>query len=315
MLTILHQNRSPESWSGGDIIRQMKTIEELKKLGLKVDFSSELSPNLDGYDIVHLFNLCWDWTYKQFVNAYRQRKKIVISPIFHPNTAQLSAHNMVLEAQAIICQSKNEIIEMKKIYPNLGDPNYPTKFYAIENGIASIFGNNKEKFSLNNEDYVLCVGRIQETKNQHMLVKAMALGGFKNLVLIGDTDENYLPAVRDYPGLRMIIFPYMQQKELAKYYKGARVVAVPSLLETFNNTLLEALASGTPVIYTNKALGGKDLPVHLCDPYSSDSIVQALKEAWSDKIDEKWRKKFIADHKWKNKTKEIKGVYDKVMAG
>ncbi len=60
-----------------------KTKEYLEKLGVQVDISLELEPNLDGYDLVHLFNLMEPQDiYIQMQNAKAQNKKIILSTIY-----------------------------------------------------------------------------------------------------------------------------------------------------------------------------------------------------------------------------------------
>lgn len=68
---------------GGDLIQILKTKEYLEKLGVTVDISLEFEPNLEGYDVVHLFNLMDPQDiYLQCINAKRQNKKIVLSTIY-----------------------------------------------------------------------------------------------------------------------------------------------------------------------------------------------------------------------------------------
>ena len=75
------------SCAGGDTIQMQKTKEYLEKLGLKVDLSLELRPNLSDYDVVHLFNLTRvQETYVQVKNAVDQGKPIVFSTIYWPNS-------------------------------------------------------------------------------------------------------------------------------------------------------------------------------------------------------------------------------------
>lgn len=68
---------------GGDTIQILKTKEYLEKLGIKVDISTELQPNLKEYDLVHLFNLIRPQEiYLQAKNAKSQGKKVILSPIY-----------------------------------------------------------------------------------------------------------------------------------------------------------------------------------------------------------------------------------------
>jgi len=81
---VLIQNR-PDTFQiiGGDTIQMIKTAEYLKKLGVDVDISLQLNPKLDKYDIVHLMNITRvTHTYLQLKNAKKQKKKVVLSPIY-----------------------------------------------------------------------------------------------------------------------------------------------------------------------------------------------------------------------------------------
>ena len=69
--------------SGGDTIQILKTRDCLNKIGIEVNISTELEPNLDGYDLVHLFNLIRPQeVYLQARNAKKHNKKVVLSPIY-----------------------------------------------------------------------------------------------------------------------------------------------------------------------------------------------------------------------------------------
>jgi glycosyltransferase involved in cell wall biosynthesis len=68
---------------GGDMVQMLKTKEFLEKLGVHVDISLELEPDLSEYDLVHLFNLMEPQDiYLQMRNAKKQNKKIALSTIY-----------------------------------------------------------------------------------------------------------------------------------------------------------------------------------------------------------------------------------------
>jgi len=68
---------------GGDLVQMLKTKEFLEKQGVEIDISLEFEPNLDGYDLVHLFNLMEPQDiYRQMKNAKKQNKKIALSTIY-----------------------------------------------------------------------------------------------------------------------------------------------------------------------------------------------------------------------------------------
>ncbi|WP_456480617.1 glycosyltransferase family 4 protein [Nautilia sp.] len=83
-MRVLFQSRvTLFSVPGGDTIQLIKTAEYLEKLGVKVDISTELEPDVKNYDIVHLFNLMrGQETYTQLKNAKRQGKPVALSTIY-----------------------------------------------------------------------------------------------------------------------------------------------------------------------------------------------------------------------------------------
>lgn len=60
-----------------------KTAEYLRALGVEVDISTELEPDLAGYDLVHLFNLMRPQeVFLQALNAKKQSKLVALSTIY-----------------------------------------------------------------------------------------------------------------------------------------------------------------------------------------------------------------------------------------
>ena len=85
-MKVLFQSRKTlYSAPGGDTTQLLKTKEYLEKLGVEVDISLELEPDLTGYDLVHVFNLMRPQElYLQVRNAKRQHKKVALSTIYGP---------------------------------------------------------------------------------------------------------------------------------------------------------------------------------------------------------------------------------------
>jgi len=93
-MKVLIQNR-PDTFEvfGGDSVQTLKTAEYLKKLGVHADISLELTPKLDDYDIVHLMNITRAaFTYTQLMNAKKQTKKVVLSPVYWNTKKVMSAY-------------------------------------------------------------------------------------------------------------------------------------------------------------------------------------------------------------------------------
>jgi glycosyltransferase involved in cell wall biosynthesis len=121
-------------------------------------------------------------------------------------------------------------------------------------------------------DYVLAVGTLEPRKNLRRIAEAAGRIGAELRVVgargWGDVDSpGWLGEVTD--------------EELAALYRGARVVAFPSLYEGFGIPVLEAMASGTPVVTsrggaTEEVAGGAAV---LVDPLDVAAIAAGLEEA------------------------------------
>jgi alpha-1,3-rhamnosyl/mannosyltransferase len=77
---------------------------------------------------------------------------------------------------------------------------------------------------------------------------------------------------------------YVPQADLPALYAGARLFAYPSLYEGFGLPVLEAMASGTPVITSNvsslpEVVGSAAL---LIDPRDTDALRAALAQGLQD---------------------------------
>jgi glycosyltransferase involved in cell wall biosynthesis len=84
---LMQSRRDLLSLVGGDTIQVLKTKEYLEKLGVRVDISLDLDPDLAGYDLVHVFNITRiHETYLQVRHAKRRGCPVAVSPIYHDLT-------------------------------------------------------------------------------------------------------------------------------------------------------------------------------------------------------------------------------------
>ena len=83
-MKVLFQSRSNlYTAPGGDTTQIEKTKQYLEELGVQVDISIELEPDLTGYDVVHLFNLMDPQElYMQIKHAKKHNKKLALSTIY-----------------------------------------------------------------------------------------------------------------------------------------------------------------------------------------------------------------------------------------
>jgi len=104
---------------------------------------------------------------------------------------------------------------------------------------------------------LLCVGRLIERKGQHHLIDAMKRltdeGIDVTLDLVGTGDARLTNETQvNKLGLngRVRLLGYVPREEMACHYAAAHVFVLPSYNEGMSVALLEAMASGLPVIVT-----------------------------------------------------------------
>jgi glycosyltransferase involved in cell wall biosynthesis len=138
---------------------------------------------------------------------------------------------------------------------------------------------------------ILFLGRLHEKKGLDILVKAISIvrNTHPNLALLiaGDSLDNYGDRVRGFvvdEGIGDIttFTGLLSRKAVADAYAVARVFALPSRSEGFPMAVLEALASGVPVVITPEcyfpevAESGAGVEVEGTAPAFAKAITQLL---------------------------------------
>jgi glycosyltransferase involved in cell wall biosynthesis len=101
---------------------------------------------------------------------------------------------------------------------------------------------------------LLYVGRVSREKNLDLLVRAFKKlsGAQDNLSLVVVGDGPYTEEMREsLRGTRTVFTGYIEGEALASVYASADLFVFPSTTDTFGNVVLEAQASGIPVVVTN----------------------------------------------------------------
>jgi glycosyltransferase involved in cell wall biosynthesis len=127
------------------------------------------------------------------------------------------------------------------------------KIIVTPNGVEPIFHPNGSTPDV--PPYVLFVGGIQPRKDPLTAIEALALAdGDLRLVIVGDEKrggDEVRSAVRRLGLERRVEFiGYVEHESLASLYRGAACLVFPSRYEGFGLPVLEAMASGTPVVAT-----------------------------------------------------------------
>ena len=145
--------------------------------------------------------------------------------------------------------TKADIIEHYKLPEN--------KVVVTYNGLDPAFGPDGPRPA--GSPYLLFVGALQPRKDPIGALRAYArLGNLKDdlrLLMVGP-EKHDVGSVRDEVtalGLEhhVELLGHVDQDELAALYRGAECLVFPSTYEGFGLPVLEAMASGTPVVTTN----------------------------------------------------------------
>jgi glycosyltransferase involved in cell wall biosynthesis len=107
---------------------------------------------------------------------------------------------------------------------------------------------------------LLYVGRLAAEKSRHSLGPVLAELPGVQLAFVGDGPER--PRLeRAYKGLPVTFAGFLSGEELAAAYASADLFVMPSTTETLGFVVLEAMASGLPIVGA-EAGGIRDLAVH-----------------------------------------------------
>ena len=112
-----------------------------------------------------------------------------------------------------------------------------------------------EKYGVVNGVKLLYVGRVSKEKNLAMLeriYRKLVESTRRNVHLIVVGDGPYGPEMQEnMKGLPCVFTGYLAGEELASVYASSDIFLFPSATDTFGNVVLEAQASGLPVIVTS----------------------------------------------------------------
>ena len=129
---------------------------------------------------------------------------------------------------------------------------------AIVNWIAQWDGDHDRE-----NDLIVCVGRLSAEKDQHTLLRAMALlppDRRWRLAIIGEgPDRAALEAFARSNGLSQRILFTGQVPDPFVWMRRARLAVCSSIYEGLGNAIIEALASGTPVVCTDCPYGPREI--------------------------------------------------------
>ena len=352
MKILFYVRENHKTVKGGDLIQIYKTADALKRHGLNITFSSDPRADLSKYELIHIFNSPrFEETKKFFENAKKFKKPIAFSTIYwskdelavgiaknrsvnfvyknfgigaakryrkiakkiqsigNKESFEKIEKHLFKSADILLPNSKGEMLEIEKSY------RLKNKFSVVRNAVdVELF---HKKPAVIREDYILSVGRIERRKNTLKLIEACNELKY-NLVLIGGYDPEDLYALnclKKASEYNQVHIHNIEQKDLLKYYYGAKAHAIVSWYETPGLSSLEAACGGCNIVSTDRGstkeyFGGEAI---YCDPFSAASISRALKKAMLAAVDFKLRDKIIHKYNWDNAAKDTIKGYKRII--
>jgi alpha-1,3-rhamnosyl/mannosyltransferase len=175
------------------------------------------------------------------------------------------------------------------------------KVHAVHLGVSPLFQPRRsdvlkpvlDGFELQEGRYLLSVGTLEPRKNLVRVLRAFARlpGALRSrfpLIVVGGTGWRDTPILAELGALErsghVRVLGYVDDEALAALYAGARAVIYASLYEGFGLPIVEAMASGAPVLTSNtgcmKELGEK--AAMLVDPHDTEAITDGMRRLLED---------------------------------
>ena len=277
--------------SSNPLNRFQKSLTEYAKL----DFGKFVAKDIPECDVFHGMS---QYSLEAGVSAKRKFGALFVLDVGSSHV--LSMKKILETEQERLGISKeffsNRVIERElEEYEQADVITVPSKFAAqtfIENGVSAdrievnVLGVDLSRFYVDELESpkvftVTFIGALSARKGLHILLEGFRLAAIPRaeLLLIGTAQAETRKLMAGYESENIRVVGRLPHSELRSKLSQSSVFALPSIEDGFGMVILEALASGCPVIATDHT-GGPDVIRHGVDGYiipSGDSV--ALAEA------------------------------------
>ncbi|MBP1703721.1 MAG: family glycosyltransferase, partial [Chloroflexi bacterium] len=304
-------------------------VKGLRKLGgylYILTLAWHLGTQRGKYDIIHVHGLNYH-TYAAVISRPWHKHKVLVklanseqaSDIKKMRRGQQLAFSRFMLPAALQCDKF--VALNRSIRSELQEEGVPAdRILELGNGVETSQISVKKEYALQNPVRIIFVGRLHEQKGLEILLNAFQMLQQKHapgtliLQLLGDGPlRNELARLAEQLGIAGQVQFAGQVGDVADYLEHADVFVLPSRAEGISNALLEAMATGLPVIASNipgnqavieDGMNGLlfaagdpvDLENKLTNLLSDRSQRQRLGEAAAISVDSRFSIAAIADH-------------------
>lgn len=231
------------------------------------------------YSLIHLHTIDWlvdyvPWIVSRIKNIpmiFTSHRHDLLEPLLESESKMSLMRKKTLKNVFMVRDSRTCVFiaftrSQAESYKKLGIKNIRIIPHGIDPAAFQIEPDNKinEKYGLE-EFNILCVGTIEPRKGQLLLIKIMPriLREFPHtkLLLLGRTYAEYqkehLRTLRSHVNKmslndKVVFLNDVAKNELIQLYLSSSMFVLPTEAEMFGLIFLEAMASGLPIISTNK---------------------------------------------------------------
>lgn len=289
------KNMVPESY----IIKNKKFLERLRKCHVPNSFDIFHSsyyrlPNNKKTKVVTTVH---DFTHQKYENKFRSFINMKIKM------------RAVKNSDAIICISENTKADLLSFYR----PKENQQVHVIYNGISEDY--RKLQYDVSYEKYFLFVGHRVDFKNWKLALELVEKQkDFKLIVVGGDPNiEKFYKTIKPSMKHRVVFRGFVSNKDLNDLYNKAFCLFYPSSYEGFGIPVIEAMASGCPVIANDQCKAVReiagDLPLYFNQKKADFSeVFDHLKVIDREKIINRGLKHALS-FSWETNLSEVFKIY------
>jgi glycosyltransferase involved in cell wall biosynthesis len=246
---------------------------------------------------------------------------------------QKSLEQALKKDAALICVSHATANSLKEYVQERYAVDLSNRTHVVYEGISENFFQIPNPSTINNgsdipqQPFILAVGKISPRKNLEVVIRALKKLQSSiphHLVTVGGDGWDFqgVKSLANSLGLadRVHFLGYVSDETLNLLYNKAALFVYPSLFEGFGLPVLEAMASGCPVVTSNisslpEVAGDAAL---LVDPYNVEDIASAVETVCKDlrcaeELKQKGRERANL-FSWKKCAEETSAVYDNLIS-